>query len=77
MLFRVIHVGDTLLPIDPAELPDRLRTAGLERPERSAGQRLVQVPRAEAFEGLGGSSRSAGPGRAAGGGPLALLLVLD
>ena len=28
-VFKLIHIGDTLLPIDPAELPDRLASAGL------------------------------------------------
>jgi hypothetical protein len=28
-LFRLIHVGDTLLPIDPLQLPARLEGAGL------------------------------------------------
>jgi ubiquinone/menaquinone biosynthesis C-methylase UbiE len=38
-LFKLIHVGDTLLPIDPDELPDRLRAAGLRDPlvERADG----------------------------------------
>lgn len=31
-LFKLIHVGDTLLPTDPDELPQRLRNAGLSRP---------------------------------------------
>ena len=39
LLFKLIHVGDTLLPIDPLELPDRLRAAGFSAPlvERSDG----------------------------------------
>lgn len=38
-LFRLIHVGDTLLPLDPDELPARLTAAGLIEPrvERSDG----------------------------------------
>lgn len=32
LVFRLIHVGDTLVPIDPDELPDRLRGAGLAGP---------------------------------------------
>ena len=28
-LFRLIHLGDTLLPIDPVRLPERLEAAGL------------------------------------------------
>jgi SAM-dependent methyltransferase len=31
-LFKLIHVGDTLVPIDPDELPSRLVAAGLEQP---------------------------------------------
>lgn len=39
LLFKVIHVGDTLMPIDPADLPQRLRQAGLSDPavDRSNG----------------------------------------
>jgi hypothetical protein len=32
-LFKLIHVGDTLLPIDPDSLPARLRGAGLTDPQ--------------------------------------------
>lgn len=32
-LFELIHIGDTLVRIDPEELPDRLRAAGLLEPE--------------------------------------------
>lgn len=32
LVFKLIHVGDTLVPIDPAELPTRLREAGLDEP---------------------------------------------
>jgi SAM-dependent methyltransferase len=28
-VFKLIHIGDTLVPIDPDELPERLRAAGL------------------------------------------------
>ena len=31
-LFKLIHIGDTPVPIDPDELPSRLRAAGLEQP---------------------------------------------
>jgi hypothetical protein len=31
-LFKLIHVGDTLNPLDPATLPGRLAAAGLEDP---------------------------------------------
>lgn len=29
VLFRIVHTGDTMVPVDPATLPDRLRAAGL------------------------------------------------
>ena len=32
-LFKLIHVGDTLLPIDPDGLPTRLSAAGLAQTE--------------------------------------------
>ena len=32
-LFKLIHVGDTLVPVDPEEMPARLRAAGLADPE--------------------------------------------
>ena len=31
-LFRLIHIGDTLVPINPDELPSRLVAAGFEQP---------------------------------------------
>jgi ubiquinone/menaquinone biosynthesis C-methylase UbiE len=31
-LFRLIHIGDTLVPVSPDGLPDRLRAAGLADP---------------------------------------------
>lgn len=39
VLFKLIHVGDTLLPLDPAQLPARLSAAGLTGPrvERANG----------------------------------------
>ncbi len=30
LLFKTIHIGDTLVPVDPEDLPDRLVRAGLE-----------------------------------------------
>lgn len=32
LVFKLIHLGDTLVPIDPDGLPDRLRAAGLTQP---------------------------------------------
>lgn len=52
-LFKLIHLGDTLLPIDPDEMPGRLREAGLGEPvvERRDGsfrfRALKQAPRGE------------------------------
>jgi SAM-dependent methyltransferase len=31
-LFKLIHIGDTLVPVDPDELPSRLLAAGLVQP---------------------------------------------
>ena len=41
-LFRLIHVGDTLAPIDPDRLPARLRDAGLADPEVDRGGRSLR-----------------------------------
>jgi ubiquinone/menaquinone biosynthesis C-methylase UbiE len=37
--FKLIHIGDTLVPVDPEGLPDRLLTAGLTQPavQRDSG----------------------------------------
>lgn len=39
IVFKLIHVGDTLVPIDPEAMPERLRAAGLSEPvvERANG----------------------------------------
>jgi SAM-dependent methyltransferase len=39
LLFRLLHVGDTLVPVGPDGLPERLRTAGLGEPEIRRGER--------------------------------------
>jgi ubiquinone/menaquinone biosynthesis C-methylase UbiE len=36
-LFALLHVGDTLVPVSPEELPERLRSVGLAKPEVRAG----------------------------------------
>jgi ubiquinone/menaquinone biosynthesis C-methylase UbiE len=41
-LFRLIHVGDTLNPLDPARLPDRLVGAGLAEPAVDVGGRSMR-----------------------------------
>jgi SAM-dependent methyltransferase len=35
--FRLLHIGDTLVPVDPAKLPGRLLAAGLEEPRVQLG----------------------------------------
>ncbi len=42
LVFKLIHVGDTLQPIDPATLPGRLRDAGFERVEVDVGGRSLR-----------------------------------
>lgn len=41
-LFRLIHVGDTLVPLDPRGLPARLRLAGLSEPQVDCSERSVR-----------------------------------
>jgi SAM-dependent methyltransferase len=41
-LFRVIHIGDTLAPIDPAALPARLERAGLTAPRVQTSERSLR-----------------------------------
>ena len=38
-LFRVLHLGDTLVPVDPDTLPDRLRKAGFTQVDVDANAR--------------------------------------
>lgn len=40
--FRLIHIGDTLLPVDPRELPARLEAAGLTDPDVGIGSRSLR-----------------------------------
>jgi len=40
--FRLIHLGDTCIPVDPATLPGRLAAAGLTGITVDAGRRLVR-----------------------------------
>jgi hypothetical protein len=44
--FRLLHVGDTMVPVDPATLPERLRAAGL------ADAAVRQAPRSIAFRAV-------------------------
>ncbi len=37
--FKLLHIGDTLVPVSPNELPARLRRAGLVEPSVEAGGR--------------------------------------
>jgi SAM-dependent methyltransferase len=41
-LFKLIHIGDTLAPVDPAGLPGRLRAAGLSAVEVDRGERSLR-----------------------------------
>jgi SAM-dependent methyltransferase len=41
-LFKLIHIGDTLAPIDPAGLPARLRRAGLTAPRVDTTERSLR-----------------------------------
>jgi SAM-dependent methyltransferase len=38
-VFRVLHIGDTLVPVDPGGLPERLLAAGLAEPRVQLGGR--------------------------------------
>jgi ubiquinone/menaquinone biosynthesis C-methylase UbiE len=51
-LFKLIHVGDTLAPIDPERLPARLRGAGLGDPYVDRGGRSLRF-RASKPEAVG------------------------
>ena len=37
--FRLLHIGDTMIPVDPGDLPDRLRAAGFREPDVELGGR--------------------------------------
>jgi len=39
LLFRLLHVGDTLVPVGPDGLPERLRAAGLGEPQIRSSER--------------------------------------
>jgi SAM-dependent methyltransferase len=40
--FRIIHIGDTMVPVPPDTLPNRLATAGFERARVSVGKRSIR-----------------------------------
>lgn len=42
LIFRLLHVGDTMVPVDPATLPDRLRAAGLVDAHTDTGARSMR-----------------------------------
>lgn len=42
LLFKLIHIGDTLNPVDPAGLPDRLTAAGLSAPQVDLSDRSMR-----------------------------------
>ena len=37
--FRLIHIGDTMVPVDPAAMPDRLRRNGFQDATTQEGGR--------------------------------------
>jgi len=42
LLFRLLHIGDTMVPVDPDTLPDRLRAAGFQDAKVSRGGRSLR-----------------------------------
>ena len=40
--FRIIHIGDTMIPVPPDTLPNRLATAGFERTRVGVGKRSIR-----------------------------------
>jgi SAM-dependent methyltransferase len=40
--FRIIHIGDTMVPVPPETLPDRLRTAGFDDATVGIGGRSIR-----------------------------------
>ena len=40
--FRLLHIGDVMVPVDPAGLPDRLRTAGFTKVDTSTANRALR-----------------------------------
>jgi hypothetical protein len=42
LLFKMIHVGDTLTPVDPGSLPDRLTACGYAEVQVDTGGRSLR-----------------------------------
>jgi SAM-dependent methyltransferase len=40
--FRIIHIGDTMVPVPPDTLPDRLTSAGFEHAKVGVGERSIR-----------------------------------
>jgi hypothetical protein len=40
--FRLLHIGDTMVPVDPDTLPGRLRSAGFRDAEAGIGGRSLR-----------------------------------
>jgi SAM-dependent methyltransferase len=40
--FRIIHIGDTMVPVPPDTLPDRLATAGFGQAKVGVGERSIR-----------------------------------
>jgi hypothetical protein len=42
LLFKAIHIGDDLQPVDPASLSTRLQSAGFSQPRVDTSQRSLR-----------------------------------
>ena len=51
--FKLLHVGDTLVPVGPDELPARLQTAGLQEPRVKKGGRSFRFSARKPRDGAG------------------------
>jgi hypothetical protein len=40
--FRILHIGDTMVPVDPDTLPDRLVTAGFQHAKVGLAERSIR-----------------------------------
>jgi len=40
--FRILHIGDTMVPVDPDTLPDRLVTAGFQHAKVGLSERSIR-----------------------------------
>ena len=40
--FRIIHIGDTMVPVNPDTLPDRLYNVGFDQAKVGVGERSIR-----------------------------------